>query len=157
MKEARKKRDEVKIKISRNVDPVQEKRLVKNELKENAANTFENIALEWHKKKWGNSTSKNARLELSRLRRNAFPALGAIPIRKITAKQLIDTIQKIEKRGVLTEAKKTRGIIGQIFRYAIATKRADHDLIADTRGAYKQPKERHHPNFSEKDLKTHSN
>ena len=86
------------------------------------------------------------------MRRNAFPTLGAIPIRKITAKQLIDTIQKIEKRGVLTEAKKTRGIIGQIFRYAIATKRADHDLIADTRGAYKQPKERHHPNFSEKEL-----
>jgi len=153
LKEARKKRDEVKIKISRNVDPVQEKRLVKNELKENAANTFENIALEWHKKKWENSTSKNARLELSRLRRNAFPTLGAIPIRKITAKQLIDTIQTIENRGVLTEAKKTRGIIGQIFRYAIATKRADHDLIADTRGAYKQPKEKHHPNFSEKELK----
>ena len=54
LKEARKKRDEVKIKISRNIDPVQEKRLVKNELKENAAYTFENIALEWDKKKWGN-------------------------------------------------------------------------------------------------------
>ena len=53
LKEARKKRDEVKIKISRNVDPVQEKRLVKNELKENATNTFKNIALEWHEKKWG--------------------------------------------------------------------------------------------------------
>ncbi|MBO7454166.1 MAG: hypothetical protein J6T91_02165 [Alphaproteobacteria bacterium] len=41
----KKKRNEVKIKISRNVDPVQEKKFLKNELKENTVNTFENIAL----------------------------------------------------------------------------------------------------------------
>ncbi|MCR4555601.1 MAG: hypothetical protein K5766_02195 [Alphaproteobacteria bacterium] len=35
----------MKIKISRNVDPVQEKKFLKNGLKENAVNTFENIAL----------------------------------------------------------------------------------------------------------------
>ena len=67
LKEARKKRDELKLKISENIDPVQEKKLAKNELKENVENTFENIALEWHEKKWGNSTSKNARLELRRV------------------------------------------------------------------------------------------
>ena len=78
LKEARKKRDEVKIKISRNVDPVQEKRIVKNELKENAANTFENIALEWHQHKWKNSQSKDAKLELSRLKRHIFTQLGCV-------------------------------------------------------------------------------
>ena len=153
LKEARIKRDECKVKISNGEDPVQLKKQAKHELKENVANTFENVTLEWHKKKWGESTSKNAKLELSRLTRNIFPDLGAIPIKKITAQQLINTIRKIEERGVLTEAKKTRGLVGQVFRYAIATKKAEHNLITDTKGAYKQPEEKHHPHFSEKELK----
>ena len=51
LKEARAKRDECRIKINDGIDPVQHKRQAKNELKENIENTFENIALEWHKKK----------------------------------------------------------------------------------------------------------
>ena len=35
LKEARKKRDELKLKISENIDPVQEKRQAKNELVKN--------------------------------------------------------------------------------------------------------------------------
>lgn len=153
LKEARKKRDEVKIKISRNVDPVQEKRIVKNELKENAANTFENIALEWHQHKWKNSQSKDAKLELSRLKRHIFTQLGSLPIKKITAQQLIKTVRIMEEKGIFSEAQKTRCIVGQVFKYAIATKRAEHNLVQETAGAYKQPNTKHHPNFSEKELK----
>ena len=153
LKEARVKRDKYKLVISNGEDPAQLKKQAKRELQENVANTFENIAREWHKQKHGNSINKNSKLEMSRLVHHIFPDLGAIPIKKITALQLINAIRKIENRGTLTEAKKTRGIVGQIFRYAIATKRAEHNLITDTRGAYKQPVEKHHPHFSEKELK----
>lgn len=153
LKEARKKRDELKLKISENIDPVQEKRFEKNELKEDVENTFESIALEWHQHKWDDLNKKNAKLELSRLKRHIFPYIGKIPIKKITAHQLINTIRKMEADGVLTESQKTRGNVGQIFKYAIATGRAEHNLMRDTSGAYKQPNTKHHPNFSEKELK----
>ena len=59
----------------------------------------------------------------------------------------------MEDNGILSESQKTRSIVGQVFKYAIATKRAEHNLIQDTAGAYKQPNVKHHPNFSEKELK----
>ena len=153
LKEARKKHDEYKTKLAEGIDPVQDKKQSKNELKENVANTFENIALEWHKHKWKDSVKKDAKLELSRLKRHIFPYLGSIPIKKITAQQLISTIRNMEDNGILSESQKTRSIVGQVFKYAIATKRAEHNLIQDTARAYKQPNVKHHPNFSEKELK----
>lgn len=153
LKDARKKRDEYKRQLKEGFDPVQKKRQEKTELKENVANTFENIALEWHKHKWKDSIKKDAKLELSRLKRHIFPYLGSIPIKKITAQQLISTIRNMEDNGILSESQKTRSIVGQVFKYAIATKRAKHNLIQDTAGAYKQPNVKHHPNFSEKELK----
>ena len=42
------KEDEYKKKLAEGIDPVQDKKQLKNKLKENVANTFENIALEWH-------------------------------------------------------------------------------------------------------------
>ena len=123
LKDARKKRDEYKRQLKEGFDPVQKKRQEKTELKENVANTFENIALEWHKHKWKDSIKKDAKLELSRLKRHIFPYLGSIPIKKITAQQLISTIRNMEDNGILSESQKTRSIVGQVFRYAIATKK----------------------------------
>ena len=59
----------------------------------------------------------------------------------------------MEDNGILSESQKTRSIVSQVFKYVIATKRAEHNLIQDTAGAYKQPNVKHHPNFSEKELK----
>jgi len=153
LKEARKKRDELKIKISENLDPILEKRNAKNELKENVANTFKHIAMEWYDKKWKGKTGRESQIILSRLKRHIFDDLGDIPMKKIIAQDVIKVIQKIENRGTLAEARKTRGIVGQIFKYAIATGKAEHNLISDTAGAYKQPEVKHYAHFSEKELK----
>ena len=59
----------------------------------------------------------------------------------------------MEEDGILSESQKTRVNVGQIFKYAIATRRAEHNLMHDTAGAYKQSDVKHHPNFSEKELK----
>ena len=138
LREARTKRDEYKKKLAEGIDPVQDKKQAKHELEENVANTFENIALKWHKHKWKDSVKKDAKLELSRLKRHIFPYLGSIPIKKIAAQQLISTIRNMEDNGILSESQKTRSIAGQVFKYAIVTKRAEHNLIQDTAGAYKQ-------------------
>ena len=73
-------------------------------------------------------------------------------MKKITAQDVINVIQKIENRGTLAEARKTRGVVSQVL-YAIATKKAEPNLISGTAGAYKQPEVKHYAYFSEKELK----
>jgi integrase len=49
----------------------------------------------------------------------------------------------MEDRGILESAQRVRTICGQVFRYAIATGRAERDIAADLRGALAAPKKKH--------------
>jgi integrase len=154
LKEARKKRDELKIKISEHVDPTQERKKIKQKVKEDNSNTFKCIAMEWyHHKRGTNLNSKDAKLELSRLERHVIPYIGEIPIRNVTAVDIIKISRIMENNNVLSEAKKTRCIMNQIYKYAIITKKAEHNLVYETQGAYKLPKENHYPSFTEKEFR----
>lgn len=153
LKEARKKRDEYKLEVEKGTDPTLNKKQKLREIKENIENTFENIALAWHKNKWKDKITKDSKLELSRLKRHIFPDLGKKPIRHITDLELIRTIKKIEDDGLLAEAKKTRCIIGQVYKYAMVRGLVMRNVMADTKGAYKQPPDNNYPNFSEKEFK----
>lgn len=63
------------------------------------------------------------------------PHIGSLPVRKITAPDLLAALRRLESRGKHETARKTRQIASQIFRYAIATGRAERDPAADLRGA----------------------
>jgi integrase len=47
----------------------------------------------------------------------------------------LGVLRRLESRGILHSAHNIRGICGQIFRYAVATGRAERDPSADLRGA----------------------
>ena len=64
---------------------MQNKKQFKNELKEDIANTFKNIALEWYEKKWKGKQGRETQIILSRLKRHIFSDLGSVPMKKITA------------------------------------------------------------------------
>jgi len=55
----------------------------------------------------------------------------------------------VESRGALESAHRIRTIAGQVFRYAVATGRAERDPAADLKGALPQPRERHHAALTE--------
>lgn len=154
LKEARCKRNEYKKQIKNEDDPTLLKRENKRQIKENIDNTLKNIALEWHEQKWrAQADSKDAKLELSRLNRYIFPDLGHIPIKKIVGEDVIITIRKIEEKGVLAEARKVRSVLGQVFEYAIMTKRAEHNPVRETARLYKRSEIKHYPAFSEDEFK----
>ena len=52
-------------------------------------------------------------------------------------------MRAVEKRGHYETARRLRSTCGQVFRYAIATGRADRDISADLRGAITVPKVTH--------------
>jgi integrase len=73
----------------------------------------------------------------------AFAALGERPIAKISAPELLAVLRKIEARGKYETARRLRSTCGMVFRYAIASGRAERDPSIDLRGALITPKVKH--------------
>jgi hypothetical protein len=152
LKEAREKREESRKVIRDGNDPAQIRKKQKIETKENVVNTFENIAREWFKKNKDAMAERHAFYVTRRLETNVFPFLGSIPIKKITPKDLLAVVRKIEERGAEEVARRTLQVVGRVFRYAIATDKMEHDITADLRGALKPAKKKNYSHFSEKEF-----
>jgi integrase len=133
--EARKKLEEARRLLENDVDPAQYRKKTKGLKIEQTENGFESIAREWFTKNTHTWTQGHSRTIIRRLEQNAFPWLGGCPIKSITAPELLSVLQRIESRGALETAHRVKQICGQIFRYAIATGRAERDPSADLRGA----------------------
>jgi integrase len=71
--------------------------------------------------------------------------LGSRPIAKITAPEFLAMLKAVEARGNNETAHRLRSESGQVFRYAIATGRAERDITADLRGALAPVRVTHHP------------
>src|SRR5208337_872890 len=69
----------------------------------------------------------------------ALPALGSRPIGDITAREVLIVLKEVESRGTHETARKLRTAIGDVFRYAIATARAENDPTTALRGALVTP------------------
>jgi integrase len=63
--------------------------------------------------------------------------MGDRPISDITAPELLSVLRVVENTGALDLAQRLLQASGQIFRYAIATGRAERNPAADLRGALK--------------------
>jgi len=135
LKEAREKRETAKKMLVDNIDPSTAKQEAKAAAANALQNSFESVALEWMEKNSPLVMDATKQGFESRLRQNIFPFLGKRPIHQITPPELLAVLRKIESRGTLTVAHKCRSDCGRIFRYAIATGRAERDIAADLKGA----------------------
>jgi integrase len=151
--EARGKRDDARKLLEKGTDPNAARQKAKLVAKLASDTAFEAIAREWHvgmAKAW---SAHHAHDVLHRLEANVFPHLGKFPIAEITAPQILATLRAVEHRGAHELARRARSVVGQIFRYAIATGRAERDPAADLKGALKgAPKVRHLAALKEAEL-----
>jgi hypothetical protein len=128
---ARKRRDEARTQLADGIDPSHKRKAEKL----SNANTFRAIAEEWlalQKDKLHVRTYDKAKYQLESF---VYPRLGDTPITKITAPDLLAALRKVEVRGAHETAHRTKQRCGQIFRYAIATGRAETDVSVHLRGA----------------------
>ncbi|WP_415355633.1 tyrosine-type recombinase/integrase [Halioglobus sp. Uisw_031] len=140
---AREKRDEARRLVSEDIDPSQHKKAHKAAQAHLSANSFELVALEWHSKKspaWSQIHADNI---TGRLKRDVFPWMGQRPIAEITAPELLQVIRRVEERGAIETAHRVLSNCGEVFRYAIATGRAERDVPADLRGALQPAIKKH--------------
>jgi len=133
--EAREKRDAAKKMIASGIDPAQTRKVQKSIQIEQAGNSFEAVAREWHGKYSSNWAASHATKIIRRFELYIFPWLGSRPIAEITPPELLAVLRKIESKGTLETAHRAQQNCGQVFRYAIATGRAERDPSADLRGA----------------------
>jgi integrase len=135
LKDARKRRDDARKLLADGVDPGEHRKAVKSARAQRAANSFEVVAREWFTKYSTNWAPIHADRIIRRLERDVFPWIGGRPVAEITAPELLATVRKIEARGALETAHRALGTCGQVFRYAVATGRAERDPSGDLRGA----------------------
>ena len=139
---ARQRRDSAREQVADGIDPSQARKALKA-AKAQDENTFEVVAREWHAKFTPTWTPGHAAMILRRLELNVFPWMGARPIIDIKAPELLMVLRRIESRGALETAHRVRIICGQVFRYAVATGRAERDPSGDLRGALPPVKPKH--------------
>ncbi len=146
---ARKLAEKARDRIAEGHDPVAEKKMQKAAAILSAATTFEGIAEEYIAKteREGRSAPTVAKsrwiLEIAR------PIIGWRPIAEIKPIEVLAVLKKLEARGNLETAKRMRSFSSRVFRYAIATARAEKDPAALLVGAISAPVRRHHAAITE--------
>lgn len=141
--EARAKRAEARRQIVNGIDPGAVKKAMKQTTTAEAE-TLEMIAREWFVKFSPTWAPSHAETNFARLKRDIFPWIGSKPIKEVKAPDLLACLRRVEARGALEVARRLRALAGQIFRYAVATGRAERDCAADLKGAIPPPAEKHH-------------
>lgn len=141
--EARTKRDECRALVKQGIHPAHERKAARMEQSARNANTFEAVAREWIDKKKATWTPYYLRQVERFLEADAFPYIGSLPIRNVTAAHLLEIVRRVEGRGAATVALLVRQWASAIFRYAVATLRADVDPAAALKGAIHRPKVEH--------------
>ena len=141
--DARDARQDAKKLMLKDIDPSSERKEKKRTLTRNAENTFKAIAMEWYDIKKGEWSVGHAQKVWRCLEMNAFPYIGARPIGEIKPPELLDCLRKVEKRGALEIASKTKQICGQVFRYGIQTGKCEWNAADNLSGAIKTKRTEH--------------
>lgn len=142
LKQAREARDEARKLIAQGVDPSSQRKAEK--ATEGGAECFEAITREWFDKfSPGWATGHSTKI-IRRFEKDLFPYLGKRPIKAINAPELLAVLRRIETRGAIETTHRAKQNIGQVFRYAVATGRAERDPTGDLKGAIPPAKKGRH-------------
>lgn len=107
--------------------------------------TFEFVAREWlttmHMPKVSVSHAKRTQ---DRLEKSVFPWIGRQAIDAIEAPELLQVLRKIEARGAIETAHRTKDACGQVFRYGVACGVCKRNPAADLKDALRPVEAKHH-------------
>ncbi|MES2883212.1 MAG: integrase arm-type DNA-binding domain-containing protein [Pseudomonadota bacterium] len=149
LKMARDRRDEARRLVANGINPGAHRQIEKARKVEATGNSFEAIAREWYAKYAPTWAPSHGEKIIRRFDRDIFPWLGSTPIGDITAPALLAALRKIEARGAVETAHRVHQNCGQVFRYAVATGRAERDPSGDLRGALPPVKQEHHASITD--------
>ncbi|KYK46065.1 integrase [Bradyrhizobium liaoningense] len=140
---ARKKRDAIKEQLAANIDPSLRKKLDRIMAVTSAKNTFGAIADEYVISQQRNGAAAQTITKNKWMLEDLAAPLRNRPVADIKSAEILDLLKKIEASGRRDTAHRLRAVVGAIFRYAIATLRAETDPTYALRGALLKVKVKH--------------
>ncbi|MET4043954.1 integrase arm-type DNA-binding domain-containing protein [Bradyrhizobium sp. RT6a] len=147
--EARIARDTNKALLAKGVDPSAQRKLDRGAARIARTNTFRIVADELIAK-FEAEGDDPATIEKKKWLIGLLSGdIGDRPIAEIAAPELLDALRKVERRGRYESARRARSLAGRVFRYAIATGRAERDPSGDLAGALISPKVQHRASITE--------
>lgn len=149
LSEARAERDRMRALVKGGANPAHVARVERASQMERAETTFAAVALEHLAKRAKEGLSPSSIKRERRLIEKDLASIGSLPVAGVTAPALLGALRKLEQRGVVETAHRARALCGQVFRYAIATGRAQRNPAADLVGALEQPRVRHFASITE--------
>jgi integrase len=150
LKDARARLDASRRLVAAGIDPAAQRRAAKIvAAMATFDNTFESVAREWFELNERTWVASHSTKIIERLERDVFPWIGGRQIADVTAPALLSVLRRIELRGANDTAHRALQDCGRVFRYAIATSRADRDISVILRGALAPVLESHYASIKE--------
>ena len=139
LRDAREARERAKRLLKERIDPGQHRRAEDTNRAAAQTNTFDAVAAELLEKKRRERKADRTIVKFKWFMSLARPGIGSRPITEVSAPEILAILRPIEARGRHETAKKLRGAIGQVFRFAVATGRAQGDPSGALKGALAAP------------------
>ncbi|WP_447510334.1 tyrosine-type recombinase/integrase [Citrobacter gillenii] len=143
--DARSRRDDARKLVAEGKNPSEIRKEQKIALQTESESAFEKIATEWHQMKSAKWSEGYASDIMEAFQNDIFPYVGTRPVGEIKPLELLNVLRKIEKRGALEKMRKVRQRCSEVFRYAIATGRAEFNPAADLSSALDVHQSNHFP------------
>jgi integrase len=135
LKDARLEREEAKRLLFAGIDPSQQRK----EEAQQQGDTFRVVADEYIAKIAKEGRAERTLTKVRWMLSFAYANFGERSIKEVDAPAILDVLRGVEARGRHETARRLRSTIGSVFRYAIATARADTDPTLALKGALVRP------------------
>lgn len=150
LKDAREKREAAKKVLARGEDPGEVRKVEKERIKLEAANTFEAVARTWLSKTAAKREPITQAKVKTWLEKDVFPFIGKMPIASIGPRDVLERVlRKLEARGAIDTAHRVKQLCGQVFRFAVVSELAERDVTADLKEALASKSGKNHAAITE--------
>lgn len=153
LQDARKARDEARELVKQGQHPSHARKAATMRQIGDNANTFRSVADEWIEKKKCNWSAYYLKQVEHGMKSDLYPFIGRLPMRSISARTILEVLNRVIDRGAQTVAINLRQWCSAVFRYGVSTLRADYDPVASLRGAIIRPATQNASPMSRDDLK----
>nr|WP_170539178.1 DUF4102 domain-containing protein [Ruegeria arenilitoris] len=150
LERARRFREEAKVALKKNTDPFPKKNVYRKKYEPKASpDTWTAVAREYRDRRVRQGMANLTRKKMEILLEKTLPAIGSKPVADLRPTDLLPILREQEALGYFENASRLRTLMGQIFRFAVATGRAERDITYDLKDALLPPKAKHHAAITE--------
>lgn len=152
LSQARESRQECHALLAQGLDPHTHKSEQQHLQRLAHASTVEQVANQWLKVKRSKVSEDYAEDILRSLQRHVFPTLGAIPIHKLTARDVIAELQPISAKGSHETVKRLCQRLGEVMDFAMLSGLIDSNPLTRISRAFEAPRKQNLPSLQPDEL-----